>query len=159
MTVRVSARREAELGTPSADDLASAVAPAEVLEKRKTGAVSMIQVASGGDDVFGPADPKHWRGVTTLDNRLVLMGLYAPKGAPMAGAQGQELMKQLASGISVTRGRLLGLMSGTASGDNPQEASENGVQTTQGAPDAETLGADEEKNNLRGVFGRLFNRS
>lgn len=159
MTVSVSPRRDATSSAPTPEDLAQSVAPASVLSSQQTGALSLVHVANGGDDIFAPADPKHWRGATMLDTRLVLLGLYAPKGAPMAENAGAALMTQLARGISATRGGLLGL------GGRNRTARDSPQKTDIGADSADAIanegtGSKQAPENLpKRLFGRLFNRS
>ncbi|MEM9579870.1 MAG: hypothetical protein AAF891_04225 [Pseudomonadota bacterium] len=156
MTVRVSPRRTAEAPVPTTDDLAAAVAPAEILASQQKGSLALVHVASGGDDAFKPADPRHWRGATALDTRLVLLSLYAPKGAPMAGGKGADLLTSLARGISVTRGGFLGL---TAQPDDASKAADDEAGAATPPLDEALPENDVGKKGLAKALGRLFNRS
>lgn len=159
MTVAVSNRRPAPQAAPTADDLAAASAPLEVLAKRQQGTLSMVQLASGGDRVFAPADPKHWRGVTTLDTRLILLAVYAPAGAVMAGDQGADLMRQLARGISATRGGFLSRSNAPQADEIAPEESAADARTTKAVSETQSPGDPSAEKGLGRVFGRLFNRS
>lgn len=156
MTVSISPRRGAGAGAPSADDLADAVAPHQVLSRAMRGELALVQVASGADAAFAPADPVHWRGATELDTRLVLLGLFAPEGSAMRGAKGGDMLATLARGISATRGTLFSRAApaGMDADGSKQETQPEGVSNTEATDTVEP-----EKKGLRKLIGGLLNRS
>lgn len=150
MSVNVSPRRGADAINPTNEDLAKSVAPRKILRQMQKGNLALVKVATGGDEVFGPADPVHWRAATMLDTRLVLFGLFAPAGSDLTSDKGAALLTSLASGLSATRGSLLGLTSGqNTSKPQPEVAPE---PTT---PDT----VESEKKATTGFIARLLNRS
>ena len=158
MTVSVSPRRPSPAPAPTSADLAAAVAPAEVLSAQTKGQLALVHVATGGDALFQPADPKHWRAATSLDSRLVLLSLYAPADAPLAADAGAALLSQLARGIKATRsGGLLGLRAPAPEAQDGQDAlaTQETLAPAGTQPEAEAA----QQKGLKRVFGRLFNRS
>jgi hypothetical protein len=156
MSVQISNRRGAGAVAPTATDLAQATAPRRVLQQKQKGALALVQVATGGNEVFSVADPVHWRGATLLDQRLVLLGLFAPKGSSMTSNTGSDALTKLAKGLSATRGSLLGNNSkapDTSVEGNAIEQSE--VASKIPAPDT----VEPAKKGARGLIGRLLNRS
>lgn len=152
MSVQVSARRADVESAPAIQHLIDAAQPRAVLQTKQKGNLALAQIATGGDDVFGPADPVHWRAVTELDTRLIVLGLFAPAGSDLAGDKGGQLLASLARGLSATRGTLLGLA--TESSENEEVAQPKSEQNAS-TPDT----VDPEKKAGRGFIGRLLNRS
>lgn len=156
MSLQISNRRGARAVAPTTTDLAQASAPRRVLQQKQKGALALIQVATGGDEVFSVADPVHWRGSTLLDQRLVLLGLFAPKGSSMTSDAGADLLTKLTKGLSATRGSILGNNSNTPA--TPVEGSpieQLGIVSKIPAPNT----VEPEKKGARGLIGRLLNRS
>lgn len=158
MTVNVSARRPSESQAPDADTLAQAIGPDRALSRSQKGTLALVNVKDGGDDMFAPADARHWRGATTLDTRLVLLGLYAPEGSALAGSGGSALMVKLAKGISATKGSFLGRA--LSQDQNTQEPSTQPDSSAQTETAVEEAGGKEiPKKGVRGLIGRLFKQS
>ena len=156
MSVQISARRPAAATAPTGQDLISAALPRHTLQSKQQGKLALVQIATGGDEVFSAADPVHWRGATELDTRLVLLGLWAPKGSEMTSDKGAELLTSLARGISATRGSLLGL--------GPRAADDTGEITDEAQPkdvlaNSTTDTVEPEKKGRQGFIARLLNRS
>ena len=156
MSVQISARRGSTATAPSGQDLINATRPRRTLRSKQKGDLALIQIATGGDEVFSAADPIHWRGATALDTRLVLLGLFAPKGSAMTSDEGAELLASLARGISATQGTLLGLgrkasnaSSETDAKNQPKGVSENSMLET----------VEPVKKGGQGFIARLLNRS
>ena len=156
MSVQVSARRGTDAAAPTAQDLANAAAPNDVLKTMQKGDLALVKLASGGDSVFSPADPKHWRGATVLDTRLVLLGLFAPEGSDLTSDKGADLLASLARGLSATPARLLGLLNTPAQNDDVADE-QNQPEAVQNASTTDTV--DQEKKGGRGLIARLLNRS
>lgn len=156
MTVSVSPRRGDAAGNPSTNDLAQAAAPRSVLQLKQKGNLALVQVGSGGKDVFSRADPVHWRGATSLDTRLVLLGLFAPEGSELTSDKGATLLASLARGISATRGSLLGLNRQTP---NPKIAAPAETQPKDASNIPATDTVEPDKKGALGFIGRLLNRS
>lgn len=156
ISVQVSPRRGDAAATPTPQDLVRAVAPNKILQSKQKGALSLVQVATGGDDVFKPADPTHWRGATALDTRLIMFGLFVPKGSALKGNAGADLLTAFARGVSATKGNLLSF---SRSKTNAEDAKPKNTQL-KGAqkPDApDTVESD--KKGGKGLIARLLNRS
>jgi len=154
MSVQISARRGDDAVTPTSQDLANAAAPRKILQRQQKGDLALVKIASGGDDVFSPADPVHWRAATSLDTRLVLFGLFAPSGSELTSNKGAELLASLARGISATKGPFLGFNSPQQS-----EASENTqAKSLESTPLKATESGEAPKKSGEGFIGRLLNR-
>jgi hypothetical protein len=156
MSVSISPRRGDAAATPSANDLAQAATPRNILQLKQKGNLALVQIGTGGTDVFSAADQVHWRGATSLDTRLVLLGLFAPEGSTLTADKGGELLTSLARGISATRGSLLGL------GKAPVDAQPvlDGQTQPEAARRISTPDTVEvEKKGASGFIGRLLNRS
>ena len=83
-------------GAPTADEIASTMAPAEVLAAHESAGLTMVQFASGGDRILPGGDGRHWRGGMWLGGHLIALALYAEADSPMAGKDGRGLLTELA---------------------------------------------------------------
>lgn len=90
---------EAAAGTPSAEVLAEALAPADLLSRRVVDGLAIAHVARGGEAALPGGDPKHWRAVLRLGDRLLGLAVYAPEGSSAAGTGGERLIRALAARI------------------------------------------------------------
>ncbi|MDU8910717.1 dihydroxy-acid dehydratase [Aestuariicoccus sp. MJ-SS9] len=113
---------------PAPEDLAGN-ADAALLRGDRSGDLVMAHLATGGEEVLSEGDPRYWRGVFALGDRLVSLALYAPRGADLAGASGGRMLTRV-------KGRIVALS--PAPGDAPVEKQ---AQASSG-----------------GVFARLFNQ-
>ncbi|WP_439141344.1 hypothetical protein [Planktotalea sp.] len=156
MSVQISARRGSTATAPSGQDLINATRPRRTLQSKQKGDLALIQIATGGDEVFSAADPVHWRGATALNTRLVLLGLFAPKGSEIASDEGAELLASLARGISATQGSLLGL--GPAASDASSETDAKN-QAKDVSENSTTEKVEPTKKGGQGFIARLLNRS
>jgi hypothetical protein len=95
VTVIVSSASD---GVPTPESLAK-VLDTDLLETRELSAVTVGQMATGGDTAFDGSDPRHWRGTFTLGEHVVGLALYAPKGSPLVGAQGAAFLNTVSSRI------------------------------------------------------------
>ena len=156
MSAQISARRGSAAAAPTGQDLINAALPRRTLQSKQKGNLALVQIATNGDNVFSAADPIHWRAATELDTRLVLLGLFAPKGSEITSDQGADLLTALARGISATRGSLLGLAPAASNGSSepktetqPKDVSENSTTET----------VEPVKKGGQGFIARLLNRS
>ncbi len=156
MSVSISPRRGEQISAPSTDDLSKAAAPRKILQRTQKGDLALVQIASGGNDVFSPAAPVHWRGATLLDTRLVLLGLFAAEGSDLTGNKGAALLASLARGISAKRGTLLGAITPTQ-GKNTLDANSTQPKSVPENATPDTVEAD--KKAGKGFIARLLNRS
>ena len=156
MSVQVSPRRAENLPPLTPQDLVLAVAPNKILQSKQKGALSLVQVATGGDELFTPADPVHWRGATVLDTRLILFGLFVPEGSALKGDAGADLLTSLARGVSTTRGNLLGLGRKQPK-EEAAKSPESPVKDAKKSAAPDTV--EPEKKAQNGFIARLLNRS
>lgn len=156
MSVQISARRGSTTAAPSGQDLINATRPRRTLQSKQKGDLALIQIATGGDEVFSAADPVHWRGATALDTRLLLLGLFAPKGSEMTSDEGAELLASLERGISATQGSLLGLGPAASNASSETDA-ENQLKDV--PKDSTTETVEPTKKGGQGFIARLLNRS
>lgn len=166
MSLRVSARRSAQQSQVTLADLASAFDAADVLTQQQKGSLAIVQVRQTPNVPFKGTDATRWHAATGLDDRLVLMSLYAPKGGSMAKSAGSATLIALARGLSAKRGNILERLQR----QNPDEAraapaSSNKKQQINPAPTASAPVPDvvtvdpDAKKPRRGLIGRLFNLS
>ena len=156
MSVSISPRRGEQALAPTSAHLAQAAEPRKDLQQTQKGNLAMVQIATGGDEVFSPADPVHWRGATQLDTRLVILGLYAPLGSDLVKGNGASLLASLARGISVKRGALLGLKNTAPQGEDV-ETTDNQPQVASEISTPDTV--EPVKKGAGGLIARLLNRS
>ncbi|MGH1576673.1 hypothetical protein [Planktotalea sp.] len=156
MSVSISPRRGNDAIAPTPTDLAKAAEPRRILQLKEKGKLALVQIGSGGDEVFSAADPVHWRGATMLDTRLVLLGAFAPKGSVLTSNKGADLLASLARGISATRGSLLGRASAPANPDG-EAGQANQPKDDPSTPAPESV--ESEKKGASGLIARLLNRS
>lgn len=84
--------------TPTMDALAAALGT-ELLSQKELSAVSVGQMATGGETAFDGSDTRHWRGVFVLHGYVVGLALYAPEGSPLVGNQGAAFLNTVSSRI------------------------------------------------------------
>lgn len=156
MSISVSPRRGEGALLPSTNDLAQAASPRSILQLKQKGDLALVQVGTGGSNVFSAAGPVHWRGATALDTRLVLLGLFAPEGSQLSGDKGAALLASLARGLSATRGSLFSL-GVDGSDEEPKQARANQPESASEIPATDTVEA--KKKGASSVIGRLLNRS
>lgn len=156
MTVNISPRKGEGQPAPHPSDLAKAIGEDRVIRRMQKGQLSLVQVSTGGNEAFSPADPVHWRAATSLDTRLVLLGLFVPEGSELRGDKGGDLLASLARGISANTGGFLGL---SRQPNNPERKAE---QTGQPEADKTTDVANSTESRKKGLgklIGRLLKRS
>ena len=83
----------------SAAAFANALGNPVVLASEEVGAVSLLHIASGGQETLPGGDERYWRAIRVVSGRLVSMALYAPAGAAEAQAMGNTILKSLANGL------------------------------------------------------------
>ncbi|MBN7784398.1 hypothetical protein JYP51_05665 [Ponticoccus gilvus] len=93
ITVAAGSRGAAE-DLPSPELLAKA-RRAPLLSGSRTPDAVFAHLGQGGAAILPGGDPKHWRTIFVLNDRLVGAALYAPAGSPMAGPEGAELLMRL----------------------------------------------------------------
>lgn len=81
---------------PSSAEIANSMSGTSVITSIDDTDLSLVHFASGGDQALAEKDPKHWRGAMAINGHLVALSLYGPQGSPMAGTDGQLLLRALA---------------------------------------------------------------
>ncbi|MCT4558815.1 MAG: dihydroxy-acid dehydratase [Pelagimonas sp.] len=76
---------------PSASDFAR---NARVLGGQNAADFVTVHLDGKTNHVLKGADSRHWRAVFELNDRFVGLGLYAPKGSPLAGMAGADLLRE-----------------------------------------------------------------
>lgn len=61
--------------------------------------VSLVHLASGGDDYIPGGEPRYWQGVATVNGYFVLMSAYSEPGGTASKASGGNLILNLAQMI------------------------------------------------------------
>lgn len=97
ITISVS---PAEDGGVSTDSRAfqTALGRGRILKAVSRDDLSLLQV-EGGASVPPSADPRHWRGLTSVQGQILGLALYAGADSPMIGDQGMAMMIDLADTI------------------------------------------------------------
>ena len=97
ITISVS---PAEDGGVSTDSRAfqTALGRGRILKALSRDDLSLLQV-EGGASVPPSADPRHWRGLTSVQGQILGLALYAGADSPMIGDQGMAMMIDLADTI------------------------------------------------------------
>ncbi len=94
--------RDVNAAKPSAQEVANSMAPTPVLASFEAEDVNLVQFASGGEQALPGGDPRYWRGVMVLNGHLVGLALYARQGSPHAGAEGRDMLVELARSTRAT---------------------------------------------------------
>lgn len=84
------------LSPPTASALANSLATAPPLATVDTDGVALVQLDSGGARVLPGGDPRHWRGATVVNEHLISLAIYGPKGGGVAGRNGRDTLLRLA---------------------------------------------------------------
>jgi len=84
---------------PSAAELAAALAPAHVLAKEDGDGLSVVQLATGGEQFTPTSDLRHWRAAMVINGHLVTLAVYGSKGSAVAGQKGMVLILELAEAL------------------------------------------------------------
>ncbi len=87
---------EADVNPPTAAELATAMAPSQPVQKVDSEHVSLVRLAKGGDAAVPGGDPSHWRGYLVVNDHLIGLALYAPKGSTLTGKHGKRMVSDLA---------------------------------------------------------------
>lgn len=98
MTVQVLARglnRE----QPSASDLTKALAPAKILSDEDGDGLTLVHVASGGNQGMPSGDPRYWRGAMVINGHIVGLAVYGFKGGAISGTAGRASLIALAESL------------------------------------------------------------
>ncbi|MDQ2095926.1 hypothetical protein [Rhodalgimonas zhirmunskyi] len=98
MTVSVQPRLVKQ-EVPTAQAMASVLAPAQAIRHENGDGLSLIQLDRGGNAVLPGGDPKYWRGAMLINGQLVGLALYAPNGSSYAGERGRALILALAENL------------------------------------------------------------
>jgi hypothetical protein len=98
MTVTILPRR-ANTTVPTAQAMGDAMFPAKVLTSREEGGLTVVQLASGGEQISRAGDPRHWRAAIVINGHLIALAVYGPKGSKVAGRQGLAMIVALADAI------------------------------------------------------------
>ncbi len=61
--------------------------------------LAVVQLERGGNRIIKDASAVHWRGVMQVGPRLVGLAVYTPKGSPLVGARGGDLLRDLAVAV------------------------------------------------------------
>lgn len=97
-TVTVSARQP-EMTSPGIDGLVTSTRSLGVLAQKEHNGVAIVQLANGGKSKIAKADPKHWRAVFVLNDRLVGLSAYGEVGSPLVRSTGGQALEQMAVAI------------------------------------------------------------
>jgi hypothetical protein len=97
-TVTVSPR-QAGMTAPSLGQLVSNTRHLGVLAQKQKEGVAVVQLAKGGNSKIAKADPKHWRAVFMLNERLVALSAYGETDSPLARSTGGRALERLAAAI------------------------------------------------------------
>lgn len=87
---RVGARQ------PNSAEMTSALVPDKVLLGFDGDGISLVHVASGGRAVLPAGDPSYWRAGMVINDHLIGLAIYGPKGGVVAGDAGRDLLMDLA---------------------------------------------------------------
>lgn len=143
-TVTVS-KRQPDLTAPGIRALIAGIKAQGVLSQRERDGIAIVQLARGGDQSISDADPKYWRAVFELNDRLVSLAAYGEKNSPLARSLGGSALERLAQAIRKESPVRPGI-----SLINPQTQSPR--------PDAKQTGgaAKNTENPMINLLGRLF---
>lgn len=87
--------RAAEARAPDPAAVARTAGNVKVLDRRSAGPVALVRLADGPHEMAGVARV-HWRAAFAAPGHLVGLGLYAPEGSSVLGAQGRLLLQEMA---------------------------------------------------------------
>ncbi len=83
----------------TAEGLAEAFAKNGPLYSETGDGLSLVQLATGGDDIVPGGEPKHWRAALSFNGYLIGLAVYSEKGGAAAGKRGKALLLEFAEGV------------------------------------------------------------
>lgn len=174
LTVTVSPRQPG-MASPRLKHLVSDTRDKSVLAQRERNGIATVQLAKGGNQHIRKADPKHWRAVFVLNQRMVALAAYGEIGSPIALSSGGEILERLSQSIrkaspeaSVGTGLLSALTKPSKTPETQPATSAKPVgfslfrkptppqePATQISSEAE-LSTIQKQNPVKNLIGRLF---
>lgn len=85
---------------PSPTEIATGL-DAPLLYSTRSRTTSYAHLGSGGDAVLNHVDPRHWRAISRIGDRPVVISLYAPPDGALASRGGTALLRELRAGMRV----------------------------------------------------------
>ncbi|MWD26607.1 hypothetical protein E0K89_003870, partial [Aquicoccus sp. SCR17] len=80
---------------PTAEVLGAALEAEALLSQKTVDGLAIAHLARGGEAALPGGDPRHWRGMMRLGDRLLGLAVYAPEGSDVAGRGGERLIRRL----------------------------------------------------------------
>lgn len=80
---------------PSPSQVARSAGTFKVLAQSKGDDFSLVRLSGGPSRMEGVSDV-HWRGAFVVNEQLIGVGLYAPKGSPVLRANGATVLREMA---------------------------------------------------------------
>lgn len=94
VSVTIGSQNMAQSELPSPEQLAG-MAGAGLLAQDVTDGLVLALLDQGGDTVLEDGDSRSWRGVFVMNNRLVGLSLYAPRGSAFTGQPGADFLRSV----------------------------------------------------------------
>lgn len=148
--------KAASNGAPRTADIARTAEGAKLVYYDDKGVLPLVRLHWPNHSTAGGAgaSPEHWRGAFVLNDHLVLLALYAPKGSDLLGQAGADVLTEMTlRSLNATTATI-----GQAPADTPPvqaEAHENApaqtaAQSATSGPRPKTRPADISDANLQG---------
>jgi hypothetical protein len=77
---------------PNAAEMAVALRQSGVMAQIDGDAVTLVQVARGGDQKVPGSDPRHWRATLLINGHLVGLAVYSGPNGPATGRAGRDIV-------------------------------------------------------------------
>ncbi len=149
-----------------------------VLSQKERDGIAVVQLAKGGNQAIAKADPKHWRAVFALNDRLVALSAYGEIDSPLARSSGGRVLERLAVAIRkaspVRNGAGFNLLAALQQPETAKPPLKKAEKRHTGggftlfrqtdpdpavALEKQTRPEQREKNPVENLIGRLFQRN
>lgn len=84
---------------PTAATIAASAAPKKPLAAIDTEGLALVHLDAGGELALPGGDPRYWRGGMVINDHLVSLAVYTPRGSTLAGASGRRFITDLARAL------------------------------------------------------------
>ena len=61
--------------------------------------LALVHLDAGGELALPGGDPRYWRGGMVINDHLVSLAVYTPRGSRLAGASGRRFITDLARAL------------------------------------------------------------
>ncbi|MFN3209971.1 MAG: hypothetical protein ACE369_13405 [Roseovarius sp.] len=93
------AGRQPGRARPTAAVIAASAAPKKPLAAIDDDGLALVHLDAGGELALPGGDPRYWRGALVINDHLVSLAVYGPRGSTLADDAGRRLIVDLARAL------------------------------------------------------------